>query len=280
MRQNNKSPNASLLAKMTLSALIAATTIAPTTLLQEAFADTDKFGIEKIYQTGGRTWFMDRSNVDSLFNSEFKLLTDDKVKKKENGIFHVDTTDDPKSHGVRFHVTTPEDKKEWKNVEMTGYFKLLDQSRDQYISLIARGGHHSDETRCDATGYFAKLGFDGDVRFQKKISHGNYANSVGKVNNVVDDLEDEGWVGMKFIVYNINHNHDAKLELYIDDSNEGNNWKKVSQYVDDGGWEAEDGRTCGKDDDEILNDSREWVSFRTDSSEILFKNLSVREIDP
>lgn len=237
----------------------------------------DKFGIEKLYPTDGRTWYMDDDSVGDLFNSEFRLLTDEKITERSDGVFHLDVTDQPSMHGLRFHVTTPEGEEEWKDVEMTGYFKVLDNSRDEHISMITRGGRHSDDTRCDATGYFGKVGFDGDVRIQKKLSHGNYADSVAKEKGAVDDLEGQ-WIGIKTVVYNVNKDHDVKMELWVDESNEGNHWKKVTEYTDDGGWKG--GGACGRDSDEILNDAREWVSFRIDSAELLFKNLSVREINP
>jgi hypothetical protein len=43
-------------------------------------------------------------------------------------------------HGVRMHVNHPEED-EWgeRNMEMTGYFKMID-SEEQIIALIARQG--------------------------------------------------------------------------------------------------------------------------------------------
>jgi hypothetical protein len=245
-----------------------------------AYADEDKFGIDKIYPTkdNGRTWYMEQDE-DDLFDDVFKLLISEDVDETSDGVFKIDVTGKAMNHGVRFHVTTPDDEKEWRDVEMTGYFKLLDSSRNEDFSLIARGGRHSDDTKCDATGYFGKVGYDGDVAFQKKLFHGNYANSIEKHNDEVSDLEDR-WIGIKMIAYNVNDNDDVQLELWVDNGNEDNDWEKVAEYVDDGYWDAEDGGGCDRDRDEVLNDKRPWVSFRADNAEFLFKNLSVREINP
>ena len=53
------------------------------------------------------------------------------------------------------------------------------------------------------------------------------------------------WVGLKAVVYNImrdNETSGVKLEMYIDGSNI-NNWTKVSDITDSGGWYTKSNNT-------------------------------------
>jgi len=70
---------------------------------------------------------------------------------------------------------------------------------------------------------------------------------------------------------------DAKLELWIDDGDETNNWKKVTEYVDDCEWETDESH-CDRSDDYIIH-SGTRATFRIDDSEFEFKKLSVKEIE-
>jgi hypothetical protein len=70
---------------------------------------------------------------------------------------------------------------------------------------------------------------------------------------------------------------DVKLELWVDDGDETNDWKKVTEYIDDGEWEKDESH-CDRPDDYRI-DSGTRASFRVDDSEFEFKKLSVREIE-
>jgi hypothetical protein len=225
----------------------------------------------------GRVWYIEEDESD-LFDGEFGTLSGETLEQISDAVYEVDATGNAENQGVRLNIETPDDEKEWKNVEITGYFKLLDFSQNEEFSIAARSGHHSDDTICDATGYFGKVGFDGDVAFQKKIFHGSYADSIEKRNDAVEDLEGE-WIGIKMVAYNINDDHDVHLELWVDEGDETNDWEKLIEYDDEGDWYADDSG-CDRDRNEILNDPRPWVVFRADNAEFQFKNLSVREIDP
>ena len=92
--------------------------------------------------------------------------------------------------------------------------------------------------------------------------------------NVVSEIQDR-WIGIKFMVYDVD-NGDVKLELWIDDGDETNNWRKVTEYIDNGEWETEESH-CDRPKDYII-DSGTRASFRVDDSEFEFKKLSVKEI--
>jgi hypothetical protein len=95
-------------------------------------------------------------------------------------------------------------------------------------------------------------------------------------------------VGLKVVVYNImgdNETSGVKLEMYVDNSNI-NNWTKISDMIDSGGWYSKSNNTeflsagCGRARDYVIIDGGPNVIFRTDNILLDFKNLSVREIQP
>ncbi|HKG70254.1 MAG TPA: hypothetical protein VKA87_00085, partial [Nitrososphaeraceae archaeon] len=118
---------------------------------------------------------------------------------------------------------------------------------------------------------------DGDAYFKKKLfHHGGYSDRTAVEENVVDDLDDR-WVGIKLVAYDLDDD-EVKLELWVDDGDEENNWKKATEYVDDGDWEVS-GSDCDRDSDDIIEDGTRG-GFRVDDSEFEFKDLSIREIEP
>jgi hypothetical protein len=57
---------------------------------------------------------------------------------------------------VRMAVTTPQNSKPWKNVEITGYVKVIsikNREKDipEDVAWFARGGIHNDDARCNGT---------------------------------------------------------------------------------------------------------------------------------
>jgi hypothetical protein len=91
---------------------------------------------------------------------------------------------------------------------------------------------------------------------------------------VIDNLENR-WIGIKLVTYDL-AGDDVKLELWVDDGNQQNIWKKVTEYVDDGDWEVS-ASDCDRSDDDIIEEGTRG-GFRVDDSEFEFKNLSIREI--
>jgi hypothetical protein len=63
----------------------------------------------------------------------------------------------------------------------------------------------------------------------------------------------------------------------VDDGDEENNWRRATEYVDDGGW-AVSGSDCDRDGDETI-DGGTRGGFRVNDSVFEFKKLSIREID-
>ncbi|MDQ3835840.1 MAG: PKD domain-containing protein [Thermoproteota archaeon] len=184
----------------------------------------------------------------------------------------MDAETGTQKHGVRLHADSPTG--DWKNVEMTGYFKLQ-KGNDQFTLIARQGPTYNDNGGCGAYGYYGLLSSNGDAYFKKKLwHHGGYSGRTAVQSGVVDNLDDR-WVGIKLVAYDLD-NDDVKLELWVDDGDETNNWKKVTEYTDDGNWDVA-GSDCDKDGDEIIDEGTRG-GFRVDDSEFEFKKLSIREI--
>jgi hypothetical protein len=248
-------------------------------MTDEVLVGRDKFGIDEIYPIAdnGSVWYIDSEDPqsdDNFYLGSSEDIDDLDEEEEAQGEFKMDAETGSETHGVRIHVDSP--KGEWKNVEMSGYFKLLD-GQDEFTLIARHGPSYHDNGGCDAYGYYGKLSAQGDASFKKKLFHhgGGYTDRTALEENVVGELKDR-WVGIKFMVYDLDGG-DVKLELWIDDGDETNNWKKVTEYIDDGEWETAKSR-CDRSEDYRI-DSGTRATFRVDDSEFEFKKLSVREIE-
>ena len=237
----------------------------------------DKFGIEEIYPVAnnGPVWYINNEDPQSDNNFYFRSSEDIELEEEESEEeFRMDAETGTERHGVRIHVDSP--KGIWKNVEMSGYFKLV-EGQDEFTMIARHGPSYHDNEGCDAYGYYGLLSAEGDAYFKKKTYHhgGGYTDRTAEAENVVNELQDR-WIGIKFTVYDLGNGH-VKLELWVDDGDETNNWKKVTEYIDDGEWETDESH-CDRPDDYII-DSGTRATFRVDDSEFEFKKLSVKEIE-
>src|SRR5262245_38764451 len=80
---------------------------------------TDHFGIREIYPTvpGGREWFINMDNPRS--DGLFYITSDKNITRQHDSSWLANSTE------VRMNVDTPMGSKPWKNVEITGYAKIL-----------------------------------------------------------------------------------------------------------------------------------------------------------
>src|ERR671917_367321 len=244
-----------------------------TTFTQVVFADPDKFGIEQLYPTtdGGPVWFLNNEQPEADDNFLMTSANDIELEEEGSDSFALDAETGTEKHGVRLHADSPDG--EWKNVEMTGYFKLH-EGNDQFTLIARQGPTYNDNGGCGAYGYYGMLSATGDAYFKKKLfHHGGYTDRTEVRQGVVGDLNDR-WVGIKMIAYNLDGG-DVKLELWVDDGDETNNWQKATEYVDDGNWQVA-GSDCDRSDDIIDEGTR--GGFRVDDSQFEFKKLSIREI--
>jgi len=117
----------------------------------------------------------------------------------------------------------------------------------------------------------------GNAYLTKKLNHfnGGYTSRLAQVS-ALEDL-DNRWIGMKFVVYDLPDGA-TKLELWIDEGDMTNNWKKVTELIDRGTFPVAGGDDCGRDATDTIEEGTR-VSFRQDDTLFDFKKLSVREIE-
>ncbi len=177
----------------------------------------------------------------------------------------------------------------FKNVEITVYYMRLGSDGAAWGGLVAgaRGGpngHSSWGDYCDATTYYVRFRHDGKWDFAKELKHSDAgARTQGDLWDGAP-LPSNRWIGLKYVVYNINNDTNVRLEAYIDRSSEGQNggdWEKVGETTDDGGWTSGDVSGCTYADDFIITEGGGVCFIRnTDIAEARYKWFSVREIVP
>jgi hypothetical protein len=242
--------------------------------------------VKEIYPTkqNGREWFINLENptADGMFDPQSKLTQQPDGSWQIKGRGGSGKYEDQ----VRMNVNTPKGEQQWKNVEITGYTKVIsaESSKDR-LDWYARGARHSSGVPCEGTSLKGNIRVNGEVFWQKEIWHtGGYTNEKARAVATDNSLLDR-WIGWKVVIYNINNDKAVKMESYIDDKN-NNNWKKVTELIDKGGWYADTSdkvfysANCGRPKDYIITNSGPIVTFRSDNMIWNFIDLSVREIQP
>ena len=254
----------------------------------------DKFGIKKIYSTkpGGEEWYMNmqdpnndpRSNPPSMSkNSDGSWrVTSDQVRYGVYTSAGYKPDDVEIDHGVvanRGYMQSPND---WKNVEMTGRVKFNSGDSGDNWAWYARGGRHTGSGNpdgCEGSSLKGDLRYtDGTVRWAKEQWHVSYVFNSWKNSPASADGK---FVGFKAMMYNtlVTGETAVKLELWVDPNND-NNWQKVYDFIDQGGWGNEGGE-CNGNPDQIISWGGPIASFRWDgANSVDIKDLSVREIVP
>ena len=242
----------------------------------------DKFGIKKMYPTtqGGREWFIDMINPKS--DGIFSITSNYNITKQRDASWRIDAP------MVRMNIDTLPGVEPWKNIEITGYAKVVSKSSSSNntdLDWSARGGRQNSSIPCEGTALHGGLHIDGSVGWKKEIWQvGGYTTERAKAKILTDSILGR-WIGWKVIMYNINNDTAVKMESYIDNKN-SNYWVKVADLIDNGGWFANSpdnifySANCGKSKDYIITNGGPIVTFRSDNLVWDFKNLSVREIIP
>src|SRR5919112_898809 len=257
----------------------------PSTIISSNNRGLDKFGINEIYPTmvGGREWFINMHNPknDGIFNPESPITRQPDGSWQIEGRHKIGKYNEE----VRMNVNTTAGDKQWKNVEITGYAKVVQANPpNDSLDWYARGIRHNSKVPCEGTSLKGIIYIDGTVEWKKEIWHtGGYTDARDK-SKVTDSILGR-WIGWKVVMYNINNDTAVKMESYIDDKN-NNNWRKVTDLIDDGSWYANSpdnifySANCGKPKDYIVTNTGPVVTFRSDNMIWDFKDLSVREIQP
>lgn len=260
--------------------------------------NNDKFGVSELFPTAnkGQTWFFNSSHpIDGQFDPNNANIT-----RNSDGSWHVEPgitrmlaftkSSGDLSDAIRSNLSTynysqlsqigywykPSD---WKNVEITGYFKPLATEGYNDISLVSRSVRHSTNVNesCGGSSYHNNIGIgNGAFRFKKEMWHVDYMitpyynTSIGSIMNK--------WTGFKGIVYNL-ANNSVKLESYVDmDAN--NKWIKVAELVDNGNWGSDMMHCSARTEWAVIIWGSPMIIFKSDYVTYDFKNLSVREIIP
>lgn len=246
----------------------------------------DKFGTLAAYPTKqtGREWYVDMRNPngDGVFNPGSE------IQRQLDGSWQIGLSASGNGYEqVRMNVMTPPGLDEWKDVEITGYAKVLNASdEDDALVWYARGNRHNNLVPCEGTSLKGGIAVDGTISWVKEIWHtGGYTDERGK-KKVTESIIGR-WIGWKIVIYNINEKSTnrtiVKMESYVDDKAE-NKWVKVAEEVDSGGWEASSSDSvfysanCGRPKDFVITNPDKVAAFRSDNMIWNFQNLSVREI--
>ena len=246
---------------------------------------SDKFGILEIYPTkpGGREWFIDMNNP----TEDIEFEPGSNITHQLDGSWQTSGQHDNGTYigEVRMAVSTLPGSEQWKNLEMTGYAKIIPTNHpNDSLVWSVRGGRHNNTVPCEGTALKGGIDVNGTVSWAKEIWHtGGYTSKLTEeqvTNSIIGR-----WIGWKIVVYNMNNDTTVKMESYLDDK-ANNNWSKVTDLTDNGGWYANSpdpifyGANCEKTKDYIITNGGPMAIFRSDNMTWNFKDLSVREIQP
>jgi hypothetical protein len=252
----------------------------------------DQFGVTELYPSkeGGEAWALaDDATSDPRFDPQVEItrnddgswkMTSTKVRMNvmtstgyDSGKMETQNRDELAARG---YMEAPND---WKNVEITGFVKVnaADDMTDNF-AWYARGGRHNDEVPCEGSAYKGDLHYDGTTRWAKESWHVSYDYLEHKP--ATESLQGR-WVGWKVVIRNVDNDQAVRMESYVNEDGQGQNWKQVYDFTDDGTW-AGDLAFCGASNTKA---PMVWggpiVTYRWDSAtDVDFKWLSVREIQP
>jgi hypothetical protein len=211
---------------------------------------TDKFGVAELYPTaaGGLEWSSswDNGNPRTIGN---EVDPDDSWFDTDHGesTYTVDGTGTLTASGnyTRMYVHDPANVRQWsENLEITVYVKRMNETQlvdYSGLQLFARTNHgtNGNENRnfCDDRGYGVLVLTDGRWKLEKETAHhlaNGYVDLPGK--KPWSGLPKDTWVGVKFVLRNMNNDTKVKLEIYRDMTAgaNGGKWEKLYEFVDNG----------------------------------------------
>lgn len=175
-----------------------------------------------------------------------------------------------------------QDKNDFKNLEITFYVKVVESLSNDFIQVKARTGRQLGNQNCEGCGVGFELYYNGKCRpfKDRRTSDGR---TYGKLIDTIGDIEGK-WIGVKMCFYNTANDTQVKYELYLD-TELSNSWKRYIQEVDNGtSTLGGNGALC----DGVVGQPITFggpivfINYRNivDPYGIIFKNISLREVDP
>ena len=199
---------------------------------------------------------------------------------------------------ARMYVHDPEMQRQWRDVEVTMYFKRVADEGTPFAGMTAvvRSNHLSTEEEndlCDSRGYGGRIRFDGHTDFEKETAHpDNQAYSNKQLFS--GEMPYDQWLGYKFLVFD--QADGVHLQLWFDRTGgvDGGEWELVNEMVDDGNVFGDVPCAPGIDPQMMLTNDGDRVGsesgrpnvsvyFRSDDIRqdgLVYKWGSVREIVP
>lgn len=249
----------------------------------------------KVVPAGGG-WFMNEGNLNNIRN---EVATPHFAENRP--MLGIGGNGPYDQNAWRYYgfMDRPND---WKNVEISGlYYACRDCAKSgsgpQSVDIVVRGASNSDiPYNCQATNYhiaYSYVGEDGGWKLERDLDHHNiegYCNGcrVASQLPVAPDIPLVGLgkvFGFKVVVYNNIQNTKVRLDVYIDPSGTGSQWKLVWSYIDDGKDPLIDSVRgnigCqGEDPTKPITWGGPAVSFRINASHVDYRQLTVQEIIP
>ena len=172
----------------------------------------------------------------------------------------------------------------------------FEEGGDNGLSISSTAGSHSSDGCCSGNAYMFNVQYNvnpAEFRFRKEMWHVDYTTDpVTGEANTHDDFDfkfmGHGNIGLAFVRYNIkdgvSSGHDSvKLEGWgcPDPDADIQNWIKILETEDKGGW-GDSGSDCNGDDDQVSPwaAGKYRVKSNDDGGKYIVKHLSLREIDP
>jgi len=259
----------------------------------------DQFGILKIYPTiaNGYEWFMTMTgttpNVDTTkfkmntaaltknADGSFKYATTgpDMFVYQRNGYNPTTTANNATNHATVAANGFMQSVTDWHNVEATIYVRLNNTPTEGGFQWITRGGRHLEPSpNCEGSALRGYLFSNGQTLCGKEQWHSSFGSASRGVG--IGSLLGK-WVGLKFVVTTKTLSGTVVTNQQIwTDSNNNNTWTKIDERTDAGGW-GNQGGICNGAADQLISWGGPIVEFDWDAfTDVDFKNMSVREIDP
>lgn len=140
----------------------------------------------------------------------------------------------------RMYVHDPELRREWRNVEITMYFRRVSDCGVPWGGMVsvARTNHGTtgSEARdsCDTRGIGARMRYDGAIDFEKETRHPDSVVAASRAY-FSGGLPFQRWLGYKHVVYDLAGGR-VRQELWLDEAEgkAGGNWVRLNTFEDDG----------------------------------------------